>query len=123
MNGIDVWAFVHGASWKDKPMHAVIGQVKIKPDRADEALAMIGAGGIAMVQGMAGSAAGYWARSLAGDIPSGCSTQRKTRGQRRRPSSSSATCPMRQRRSSASTFARSSGTHRTAAESMWFWMV
>ncbi|HEX9554408.1 MAG TPA: hypothetical protein VF983_14480 [Streptosporangiaceae bacterium] len=68
MSVIDVWAFVHGASWKDKPMHAVIGQVKIKPDRADEALAMIGAGGIAMVQGMAGSAAGYWARSLAGDI-------------------------------------------------------
>ena len=68
MSVIDVRAFVHGASWKDKPMHAVIGQVKIKPDRADEALAMIGAGGIAMVQGMAGSAAGYWARSLAGDI-------------------------------------------------------
>ena len=68
MSVIDVWAFVHGASWKDKPMHAVIGQVKIKPDRADEALAMIGTGGIAMVQGMAGSAAGYWARSLAGDI-------------------------------------------------------
>ena len=49
-------------------MHAVIGQVKIKPDGADEALAMIGAGGIAMVQGMAGSAASYWARSLTGDI-------------------------------------------------------
>jgi hypothetical protein len=68
MRVIDVRAFVHGASWKDRPMHAVIGQVKIKPDRADEALAMIDAGGIAMVQGMAGSAAGYWARSLAGDI-------------------------------------------------------
>src|SRR5258706_5313708 len=68
MSVIDGRAFVHGPSWKDKPMHAVIGQVKIKPDRADEALAMIGAGGIAMVQGMAGSAAGYWARRLAGDI-------------------------------------------------------
>jgi hypothetical protein len=49
-------------------MHAVIGRVKIKPDRADEALAMIGNGGVAMLQGMAGSAGGYWARSLEGDI-------------------------------------------------------
>jgi hypothetical protein len=49
-------------------MHAVIGRVKIKPDRADEALAMIGDGGVAMLQGMAGSAGGYWARSLEGDI-------------------------------------------------------
>jgi hypothetical protein len=48
-------------------MHAVIGRVKIKPDRTDEALAMIG-GGVAMLQGMAGSAGGYWARSLEGDI-------------------------------------------------------
>jgi hypothetical protein len=37
-------------------MHALIGQVKIKPDRADEALAMIGAAGVAMLRGMAGSA-------------------------------------------------------------------
>ncbi len=49
-------------------MHAVIGQVKVKPDRADEALAMIGQRGIAMLQGMAGSAGGYWARSLGDDI-------------------------------------------------------
>jgi hypothetical protein len=49
-------------------MHAVIGRVKIKPDRADEALAMIGARGVAMLQGMVGSAGGYWARSLQGDI-------------------------------------------------------
>jgi hypothetical protein len=49
-------------------MHAVIGRVKIKPGRADEALAMIGAGGVAMLQGMPGSAGGYWARSLEGDI-------------------------------------------------------
>ena len=48
-------------------MHAVIGRVKIKPDRTDEALAMIG-GGVAMLQGMAGSAGGYWARSHGGDI-------------------------------------------------------
>ncbi|HET7016672.1 MAG TPA: hypothetical protein VFI65_22310 [Streptosporangiaceae bacterium] len=49
-------------------MHAVIGRVKIKPDRADEALAMIGDRGVAMLQGMAGSAGGYWSRSLSGDI-------------------------------------------------------
>ena len=49
-------------------MHAVIGRVKIKPDRADEALAMVGERGAAMLQGMAGSAGGYWARSLDGDI-------------------------------------------------------
>jgi hypothetical protein len=49
-------------------MHAVIGRVKIKPDRADEALAMLGERGVAMLQGMAGSAGGYWGRSLEGDI-------------------------------------------------------
>ncbi len=49
-------------------MHAVIGRVEIKPDRADEALQMIGERGAAMLQGMAGSAGGYWARSLQGDI-------------------------------------------------------
>jgi hypothetical protein len=48
-------------------MHAVIGRVKIKPDRADEAIAMIG-GGVAMLQSMPGSAGGYWARNLEGDI-------------------------------------------------------
>jgi hypothetical protein len=47
-------------------MHAVIGRVKIKPDRADEAFAMIGERGAAMLQGMAGSAGGYWARTLDG---------------------------------------------------------
>jgi hypothetical protein len=50
------------------PMHAVIGRVKIKPDRADEARSMIGERGVAMLQGMVGSAGGYWARSLEGDI-------------------------------------------------------
>ena len=48
-------------------MHAVIGRVRIKPDRADEALAMIGERGVAMLQGMAGAAGGYWTRSLDGD--------------------------------------------------------
>ena len=49
-------------------MRAVIGRVKIKPDRADEALIMLGERGVAMLQGMAGSTGGYWARSLEGDI-------------------------------------------------------
>jgi hypothetical protein len=49
-------------------MHAVIGRVKIKPDRADEAFSMIGEHGVAMLQAMAGSAGGYWARSLDGDL-------------------------------------------------------
>ena len=49
-------------------MHAVIGRVKIKPGRADEALSMIGERGVAMLQGMAGSTGGYWARTLEGDI-------------------------------------------------------
>lgn len=69
MKVIHVWAFMPGAdNWKDRPMRAVIGRVKIKPDRADEALAMLGEKGIAMLQGMAGSAGGYWARSRGGDI-------------------------------------------------------
>jgi hypothetical protein len=49
-------------------MYAVIGRVKIKPDRADEALAMVGERGVAMLQGMAGSTGGYWARNLDGEI-------------------------------------------------------
>jgi len=69
MTVIHVWAFMQGAhSWEDRPMRAVIGRVKIKPDRADEALAMLGERGVAMLQGMAGSAGGYWARSQGGDI-------------------------------------------------------
>jgi len=47
-------------------MHAVIGRVTIKPGREDETLAMVGERGVAMLQGMAGSAGGYWARSLDG---------------------------------------------------------
>ncbi len=49
-------------------MHAVIGRVRIKPDRADEALAMIGDRGVAMLAGMTGSSGGYWARCSEGDI-------------------------------------------------------
>ncbi len=47
-------------------MHAVIGRVMIKPGREDETLAMIEQHGVAMLQGMAGSAGGYWARTLEG---------------------------------------------------------
>jgi hypothetical protein len=53
---------------KDRSMHAVIGRVKIKPDRAGEALALLTDRGTAMLQGMAGSAGGYWARSHSDDI-------------------------------------------------------
>ena len=49
-------------------MHAVIGRVKIKPDRAEEALAMIGDRGAAMLRGMPGATGGYWARSLNGEL-------------------------------------------------------
>jgi hypothetical protein len=49
-------------------MHAVIGRVRIKPDRAEEALSMIGERGAAMLRGMAGAKSGYWARSLDGEI-------------------------------------------------------
>ena len=48
-------------------MHAVIGRVRIKPDRADEAFSMIGERGVAMLRGMAGATGGYWARSLDSD--------------------------------------------------------
>jgi hypothetical protein len=49
-------------------MRAVIGRVIVKPDRVDEALAMIGEAGVAMLRGMTGSAGGYWARSQGGEI-------------------------------------------------------
>ncbi len=48
-------------------MHAVIGQVKLKQGREDEALSMIGERGVAMLRGMTGSVGGYWARTLDGD--------------------------------------------------------
>jgi hypothetical protein len=49
-------------------MHAVIGRAAIKPGREDETLAMIGEGGVAMLKGMAGSAGGYWARTVEGEL-------------------------------------------------------
>ena len=50
-------------------MHAVIGRVRIKPERADEARSMIAEHGVAMLHGMTGSSHGYWARSIDnGDI-------------------------------------------------------
>jgi hypothetical protein len=45
-------------------MHALIGRVRIKPGQADATRSMIGEHGVPMLQGMAGSAGGYWARSL-----------------------------------------------------------
>ena len=50
-------------------MYAVIGRVKIKPGHEDETRAMIVSGGIAMVQGMAGSNGGWWSRNAdSGDL-------------------------------------------------------
>ena len=54
--------------YQEGHMHALIGRVKIKPDRAEEALAMIGDRGVAMLRGMPGATGGYWARSLNGEL-------------------------------------------------------
>jgi len=43
----------------------VIGRVTIHPGQEDETLAIF-SGGVVMAQGMAGSAGGCWARTLAG---------------------------------------------------------
>jgi len=48
-------------------MYAVIGVVKLVPDRRDEALSMLKERGAAMVRGLAGSVVGYWARTIDGD--------------------------------------------------------
>jgi hypothetical protein len=48
-------------------MYAVIGRVKLTRGREEEALSMIRERGAAMLNGMAGSAGGYWARSLQED--------------------------------------------------------
>jgi hypothetical protein len=48
-------------------MHVVIGRVKIKAGHEDQTLAMIADHGVAMVQGMAGSAGGYWSRTTDDD--------------------------------------------------------
>ena len=45
-------------------MYAVIGRVKIKPERADEALAIVGERGPAMLRGMTGARGGYWSRTV-----------------------------------------------------------
>ena len=93
-------------------MHAVIGRVRIKPGHADETLAMIG-GGVMMLKGMAGSAGGYWARSPGDDIIQHSfwlfDTEENARAAEA-VSASCATCPRRQRRSSASMSVRLPGT-------------
>ena len=48
-------------------MHAVIGRVEIKPGHEEETLAMIQERGVPMLEGMPGSAGGYWARTLDGE--------------------------------------------------------
>jgi hypothetical protein len=48
-------------------MYALVGQVKIKPGHEEQTLAMIGEHGVPMVQAMAGSAGGYWTRTLSGE--------------------------------------------------------
>jgi hypothetical protein len=45
-------------------MYALIGRVRLKPGREDEALGMIEARGVAMLHGMAGSQGGYWVRGV-----------------------------------------------------------
>lgn len=45
-------------------MYALIGVVRLKPGREDEALAMIRERGVAMVRSMEGATGGYWARTL-----------------------------------------------------------
>jgi hypothetical protein len=49
-------------------MYAVIGQVKLVSDREEEALKLIKERGEAMVRGFAGIVAGYWTRTLDGDL-------------------------------------------------------
>ena len=48
-------------------MYALVGRVRIKPGHEEQTLAMIGEHGVEMVRGMAGSAGGYWTRTLDGD--------------------------------------------------------
>jgi hypothetical protein len=45
-------------------MYALIGRVRIKPGHEDETRAMIEQYGVGMVQGMAGSRGGWWARPV-----------------------------------------------------------
>ena len=48
-------------------LYVVIGRVKIKAGHEQETLAMIGEGGVAMLNGLPGSRGGYWARTVDGD--------------------------------------------------------
>lgn len=63
MTLIHRWAFI-GAAHSDRSMHAVIGRVKIKPDRASEALALLTDSGTAMLQGMAARPAAHKFRDM-----------------------------------------------------------
>jgi hypothetical protein len=47
-------------------MYAVVGRVTIHPGHEDETKAMITEGGVPMLRGMAGSAGGYWTRTVDG---------------------------------------------------------
>lgn len=49
-------------------MYAVVGRVKIKPGHEEETRAMIVEGGVPMVRGRPGSAGGWWARNLDGEL-------------------------------------------------------
>jgi hypothetical protein len=49
-------------------MHAVIGQVKLDPNRREEALKLLKERGEQMVRGFAGVVVGYWARPVDSDI-------------------------------------------------------
>jgi len=48
-------------------MYALIGRVRIKPGREEEAFGLIRERGGEMVRGMVGSKGGYWARTVDGD--------------------------------------------------------
>ncbi len=49
-------------------MYAVIGRVRIKPGQEEQTRSMIEQGGVSMIQGMDGSGAAYWTRTLDGDL-------------------------------------------------------
>ena len=49
-------------------MYAVVGRVKIKPGHEAETRSMIVEHGVPMVQRMKGSAGGWWARTLDGEL-------------------------------------------------------
>jgi hypothetical protein len=47
-----------------RSMYALVGRVELKRGREDEAAAMLREHGVVMVRSMAGSSAGYWARTM-----------------------------------------------------------